>query len=154
MDSFDSLSDEPISRLGPLPNLSVAPSDSILDAVRLMREHRHGCVLVCAEGNPVGVITERDVLRRMGASLPLDGPVGEAVTGDVWSVRSSDSVLVALRMMNRHQCRHLVVLNEDGKSCGFLSVRRIVRELVEHFPATVYNLPPDSTKIQMEREGA
>ena len=50
--------------------------------------------------------------------------------------------------------RHLPVVDENGKAVGMLSVKRIIRYLVEHFPGAVYNLPPDPGAVQQEREGA
>ena len=38
--------------------------------------------------------------------------------------------------------RHLPVIGETGKPVGVLSVKRVVHYLVEHFPATIYNLRP------------
>ncbi len=49
--------------------------------------------------------------------------------------------------------RHLPVVVDD-KPVGILSVKRIVHYLVEHFPATVYNLPPYSQAFLPRREGA
>ena len=51
--------------------------------------------------------------------------------------------------------RHLPVVVDD-RPVGILSVKRIVHYLVEHFPATVYNLPPDAPTLNHppKREGA
>ena len=43
---------------------------------------------------------------------------------------------------------------EFGRPAGVLSVKRIVHYLVEHFPAIVYNLPPDPKSVPHEAEGA
>ena len=45
-------------------------------------------------------------------------------------------------------------LHEAGVPLGVLSVKRIVHYLVEHFPATIYNLPPDPDLVPREPEGA
>jgi hypothetical protein len=50
--------------------------------------------------------------------------------------------------------RHLPVVDEGGRPVGVLSVKRIVHYLVEHFPTTVYNLPPNPGAVPQEREGA
>ena len=56
-------------------------------------------------------------------------------------------------MMTKHHFRHLPVVDQ-GKPVGILSVKRIVHYLVEHFPATVYNLSPDPQAVGHNREGA
>jgi hypothetical protein len=48
----------------------------------------------------------------------------------------------------------LPVVDVAGRPLGVLSVKRIVHYLVEHFPSTIYCLPPDPNVFPMEREGA
>jgi len=50
--------------------------------------------------------------------------------------------------------RHLPVVDETGRTLGVLSVKRIVHYLVEHFPSTIYNLPPDPSVFPHDAEGA
>jgi predicted transcriptional regulator len=51
--------------------------------------------------------------------------------------------------------RHLPVVDENRRPVGMLSAKRIVSYLVEHFPATVFNLPPDpDNNHPSEPEGA
>jgi CBS domain containing-hemolysin-like protein len=50
--------------------------------------------------------------------------------------------------------RHLPVVDEDDRPLGIVSVKRIIHYLVEHYPAAVYNLPPEHAVISHEREGA
>jgi len=50
--------------------------------------------------------------------------------------------------------RHLPVIGDTGKAVGILSVKRIVHYLVEHFPGTIYNLPPDPDAFPQEADGA
>jgi hypothetical protein len=45
-------------------------------------------------------------------------------------------------------------VDEADRVVGVLSVKRIVHYLVEHFPATIYNLPPAPGGVQQAREGA
>src|SRR5436190_22883694 len=53
---------EPIRILQPRTPLSLPPSSTVADAVRMMREHRVGCLLVVASDRLVGIITECDLL--------------------------------------------------------------------------------------------
>jgi CBS domain-containing protein len=76
------------------------------------------------------------------------------MTFDPVVVRAKESVGTALRRMQEGGYRHLPVVDEAGQPVGMLSVKHIVRYLVEHFPSTIYNLPPDPGGIQQEREGA
>ncbi|MEE2703022.1 MAG: CBS domain-containing protein [Myxococcota bacterium] len=45
------------------PAVSVAPSTSVREAVRVMADRKFGCLPVVEEGRLVGIVTETDVLR-------------------------------------------------------------------------------------------
>ncbi|MBY0458338.1 MAG: CBS domain-containing protein, partial [Gemmataceae bacterium] len=60
----------------------------------------------------------------------------------------------AVERMQKGGYRHVPVVDEDNRPVGVLSAKRIVHYLVEHFPATVYNLPPDPDRVPDTAEGA
>ena len=70
------------------------------------------------------------------------------------TVHEKETIGSAVRRMQQGGYRHLPVVDRAGQPIGMLSVKRIVRYLVEHFPATVYNQPPDPNVVQQDREGA
>jgi CBS domain-containing protein len=143
MDLARNLKVESVSRLRPTPAWHVRPEQTVTDAVALMRDKQVGCVLVCVDRNIVGIFTERDLMRRVLApGRDLATPVAECMTPDPVAVDPMDPIGVAIRRMIEGGYRHLPVVH-DGRPLGILSVKRIVRYLVEHFPSTVYNLPPD-----------
>jgi CBS domain-containing protein len=154
MDIARNLKIESVQRLQPTPPWQVAPTQTVAEAVALMREKSVGCVLVCTERKVIGIFTERDLLRRvMGQGKPLSAPVSASMTHDPVTVHPKDPIATAIRRMEEGGYRHLPVV-VDGKAVGILSVKRIVHYLVEHFPATVYNLPPHSRVLWPRREGA
>jgi CBS domain-containing protein len=69
-------------------------------------------------------------------------------------VDEKESIRAAVRRMEEGGYRHLPVLGETGQPVGVLSVKRIVHYLVEHFPATIYNMPPESDAFPGNAEGA
>lgn len=144
-----------VSRLQPTPPRHVAPEQTVGEAVALMRQHRVGCILVYHDEKVVGLITERDLMRRVIATgKPMTLPVSAVMTSNPVVVHPKDPIGLAIRRMEEGGYRHLPVIDEAGKPVGILSVKRIVHYLVEHFPATVYNLPPDPNKFASEPEGA
>ena len=133
-----------VSRLGPTPPHEVGDDQPVADAVRLMRENRVGCLLVTRDGLLVGVFTERDLLTRILApGRPLTTPLAECMTPDPMTVSPKDPVRTAAKRMQSGAYRHLPVVDEHNRPVGVLSAKRIVVYLVEHFPGTVYNQPPD-----------
>jgi CBS domain-containing protein len=155
MELARNLKTDSVSRLQPTEARIVTSSQTVNDAVALMRQHRVGCVLVCEGVKIVGIFTERDLLRRVLAlNLPLSTPLASCMTPNPVTVQPKESVSVALQRMEEGGYRHLPVIDEAGRPVGVLSVKRIVHYLVEHFPATVYNLPPDPNVVPQSAEGA
>jgi CBS domain-containing protein len=155
MDLAKNLKIECVSRLHPTPPLLIRPEQTVLDAVEEMRRGRVGCLLVCEEERVVGIFTERDLLRRVLAPhQPLTVPVAQCMTRHPVVVHPKESIGSAIRRMEEGGYRHLPVVDELGRPKGMLSVKRFVHYLVEHFPSTIYNLPPDPDAVPLEPEGA
>jgi CBS domain-containing protein len=155
MDLARNLRIDSVSRLFPTPPHQLTPAALVADAVALMRREKVGCVLVCAEERLVGILTERDVMRRViAADRPMTTPVAECMTPDPVTVSSKESIRFAIERMEQGSYRHLPVLDERQRLVGILSVKRIVHYLVEHFPGTVYCQPPDPRAVAPKREGA
>ncbi len=155
MDLTRNLRTDRVARLHPTTAWQVSPSQSVADAVQLMRDKKVGCVLVCAERRLVGLFTERDLMRRVLAEgKPLSTPMVECMTPDPVTVNLDDTIRCAIKRMQKGGYRHLPVVNEQGKPVGILSVKRIVHYMVGHFPSTVYNLPPRMQSVPCKREGA
>jgi CBS domain-containing protein len=154
MDLARNLKSETVSRLHPSQPWLVQTTQPVADAIKLMREKKVGCVLVCEQRRVVGIFTERDLLRRILAKkVPLDTPITECMTPEPVTVHPKDSIGCAIKRMQKGGYRHLPVVIDD-RPVGILSVKRIVHYLVEHFPTMVYNLPPHPQPIPPKREGA
>lgn len=154
MDLTRDLKHETVARLNPTPPWHVLPTQTVGDAVQLMRDKKVGCVLVCVERHVVGIFTERDLVRRvMALGRPMTDAVGDHMTADPVSVQPRDAISAAVKRMFKGGYRHLPVV-VDGRPVGVLSIKRIVHYLVEHFPTAVYNLPPEPHAVPHKREGA
>jgi CBS domain-containing protein len=146
---------ESVSRLNPTPPLRVEPEQTVAEAVAIMRRERVGCLLVGMGQQIVGVFTERDLMKRVLAeNHSLDRPISDFMTPNPVVVQASEAIHIAIRKMEEGGYRHLPVVDGTGRAVGVLSVKRIVHYLVEHFPGTVYNLPPNPANVPQEREGA
>jgi len=155
MDLAKTLKVESVSRLNPSPPLTIHPGQTVAEAVTLMRREGVGCLLACEGEEMVGILTERDLMRRVLApGKPLTLTVRECMSPHPVTVHRKEPIGAAVRRMEEGGYRHLPVVDEAGRLVGVLSVKRIVHYLVEHFPATIYNLPPDPGVVQQEREGA
>ncbi|MEQ8274204.1 MAG: CBS domain-containing protein [Deltaproteobacteria bacterium] len=102
---------------------TVTPETTALAAVRAMNENRIGAVLVVEHDVPVGIFTERDVLRRVVESErePKDVPVGELMSSPLVTVEPRMSVMDAMRLMTDRRLRHLPVM-EGTRLVGMVSI--------------------------------
>ncbi|MFO0825880.1 MAG: CBS domain-containing protein [Gemmataceae bacterium] len=144
-----------VSRLEPSPPLAIDAAAAVAEAVEALRTGKVGCLLVTERGRVVGIFTERDLLTRVFASgRSLETTMRAVMTPNPVTVAPKDPVRTAIKRMQRGGYRHLPVVDEDGRPVGTLSARRVMHYIVEHFPALVFNLPPDGNQYPEKAEGA
>ena len=154
MELARNLRKDPVARLDPAPPRAVERTAVVADAVDLMRRDNVGCVLVCDGDRLVGLFTERDLMTRvLAVNKPLTHPVAEVMTPDPETVSPKDPIRLAVRKMQLGGHRHLPVVDEANRPVGMVSVKGVVRYLVEHYPAAVYNQPPPG-QVPDSPEGA
>ncbi len=108
--------------------LIVGPDHTLRQTAQLMSARRVGsAVVVDPEGSGVGIVTERDVLKAIGAGLDPDTERTSAhITWDVVYAVPTWTLQEAATAMVRGGFRHLVVLDGD-EVLGIISVRDIMR---------------------------
>jgi CBS domain-containing protein len=149
-----SLNTEPVTAAYPDEPLLVSPDATVGEVLRLLKAHRAACVLVCAEQHLDGIFTERDALRWMASGKSPDLPIESLMSRNPASVQEKATVAEAIRLMSEGGYRRLPILSDDKQPSGVAAVHGIVHYLVEHFPQTIYTLPPKPDIAQTEREGA
>ena len=156
MDFQLSLQSESTRSVHPEAPVGVQPDVPIRDVVTLMQAAKAGAAIVCEGERLVGIVTERDALRWMAEGLDLSGPVSSVMSDAPVTVDTDASVGDAIQRMSEGGYRHLPLVDavDRTKPIGVVDVRGILHYLVEHFPNTIYNLPPDPRKAPAEREGA
>jgi CBS domain-containing protein len=102
---------------------STAPTTSVKDAVIKMNEHGVGALLVVDAGQPVGIFTERDVLRRIVVDCkdPAETQVSSVMTRELVVIKPSLTVEDAMAVVTETRCRHLPVV-DGGKVIGIVSI--------------------------------
>jgi CBS domain-containing protein len=118
-----------------------SPTTTLLDALKLMAEKNIGALLVMEGEKVVGIISERDVARRIvekGKCL-LDEPVSGFMTEDVFVVKPDQSTHECMQLMSREHFRHLPVV-EGGKLVGMISIGDVVRALIGEQESTINGL--------------
>jgi CBS domain-containing protein len=134
--------------------LCVAVDATVRETLHVMKQKRRGAVLVCEGEKLAGIFTERDALKLMQPGANLDVAVGQVMTANPETIADSETVGDAIAKMSRGGYRRLPMLDADGRPKGFVTVATILHYLVGHFPAIVYNLPPNPHHSTQSREGA
>ena len=108
--------------------VTVSPGATLHDAARAMAERKVGAAIVMDPEQPgPGIITERDVLRSVGAGQdPNSERVLDHLSADITFAAPDWSLERAAEAMVRGGFRHLVVV-DGGELIGVLSMRDIVR---------------------------
>jgi CBS domain-containing protein len=149
-----SLESEGVASAYPDQPLATTADATVGQALQLLRAQRIGAVMICEGVKLVGILTERDALRLMASGADFSRPVREVMSSPPATIASAATVAEAIRTMSEGGYRHLPMVDNDGRPTGVVAVHGIVHYLVDHFPATVYNLPPNPDTSTKEREGA
>lgn len=107
--------------------VTIAPSRSVLEAVRVLVDRNIGSLVVADGRTPTGIITERDILRlaaRVGGELESI-PVRSAMTRDMVTATPDDGLEEMMDVMTARKIRHLPVL-DDGALVGIISIGDLV----------------------------
>lgn len=108
--------------------LGIDGAAQALEAAKLMVERNVGSLLVTEDGETVGIVTERDYLRRVVAE-ELDGsktPVREIMSAPLIVVTPQTSVDECMAVMTNRRIRHLPVA-EGGAVAGIVSIGDVVK---------------------------
>lgn len=118
------------------PVTTIYEDETAQKAAQLMDQRDIGCVIVVSEkGKPLGVITERDLVRRVLAknSLPSKMTAKEVMTSPLITVNPDETLSEATRRMSRLNVRRLGVVYK-GNLVGLISskdVLAVTPELIE-----------------------
>ncbi len=146
---------KPIKNIRVRKPISMSPEHSVEKAIAQMNERGVGCVLVTEDKKLAGIFTERDVLKKVaGRKDATSLKLRDVMTPKVEGLQAEDSIAFVLNTMHVGGYRHVPIMDEEGLPVAVISMKDIVRFIIEHFPEDVINLPPRPIRTTTEREGA
>ncbi len=114
--------------LGPV---TARPSQSLREALEVMRQHDISGVPVVEGDRPVGILTARDIRFERN----LDQPVSALMTKELVTVPPGVSVDEAKRLLHKHRIEKLLVVDGDGKLVGLITIKDILQ--ADKYPSAV-----------------
>ena len=118
-------------------NIIVAEQNvNLIGVSRIMSNNNIGCVVIVDNLNtrkPIGIITERDVIRTIGMLQPhqMIVPVRDHMSHPLITLSSKATIADAMKLMYERKIRRVIILEND-KLAGILTDKDIFRYLVEN----------------------
>lgn len=128
----------------------------LAQALTLMTSQHFSCVLITRNRQPVGMLTERDLVRLARQHLDLEHtPVSQVMKGPVLSISAASPLQEAIRQMDQAGIRRLAVM-ENGRLAGLVTRHDIVKSLqgryIEYLHETIERQRRDMARAQDEMQ--
>ncbi|MBT3755167.1 MAG: CBS domain-containing protein [Candidatus Cloacimonetes bacterium] len=123
--------------------ITIEPDATIKDAVYHLNKHKIGCLIVMENTNIIGIISERDILSKLGTTDVKDEihttKISEIMTPKENLVvgHPEDTVEYLMNVMNEKKIRHIPLVSDEGKLVCLTSIRDIIRILLKDSKAKV-----------------
>jgi CBS domain-containing protein len=118
--------------------ISVKNNASVVEATSVIVKNDIGSVVVTKDGKPVGILTERDVLKRCcpGRLCGEGLKVEEVMSTPLITIEADASLGEAALLMSRNKIRRLLV-TEKGKIVGIITEKDVLRGTLSYFESVV-----------------
>jgi CBS domain-containing protein len=110
------------------PVITVNEETNVRDSAILMTDKRIGSLIVLEDGKPVGIVTKRDMIKRVVSECkdPCGTKIRDIMTSPVITTSKDVGILSAMRTMREHQISQLLVLDGD-RMVGVISERDLIK---------------------------
>lgn len=121
--------------------ISVPPTTSVLEALRIMAEENIGSVVVMENKKFLGIMTERDYSRKVAlkGKSSTDTPVSEIMSTDLPSVKLSDTIEYCMEQMTLLNIRYMPVFTGEDL-VGIISMSDVVKQTILNQKETINQL--------------
>ena len=121
--------------------ISIAPGDSVLDAIKLMAEKGIGSLVVLDGDRLAGILSERDYARKviLKGRASDTTRVADIMTSEVLTTTRNATIEECMQVMTDRRCRHLPVV-EDDEVVGVISIGDLVQAIIADQRAEIEQL--------------
>jgi CBS domain-containing protein len=113
--------------------VTVTPETTIRQLLGVLADHNIGACVVSDDQGLQGIVSERDVVRRLhsdGPAVAVENTVGAIMTTEVTVCSPTDALEDILVVMTERRIRHLPVV-EDGALLGIVSIGDLVKHRID-----------------------
>lgn len=123
------------------PPITIRPEQSVREAVALLAAHNIGALIVVSEtGTPVGIISERDIVREAARDERVFGQtLSEIMTRDVITGVPEDDLASIAHVMTEKRIRHVPIMDR-GRLVGIVSIGDVVKAQRDQYQGAVETL--------------
>ena len=119
-------------------------NQTIREVCKMMYQNKNGSMLILKKNaidddkiddkEPIGIVTERDIVRLMGSSdMSLDNvPVGELMSSPLITINPNNSIKDAIEIMQQKDIRRLPVVDNKGKMVGIITDKDVFRAMLKN----------------------
>lgn len=130
--------------------ITVTKEASILEVMKKMKEENVGFIVISEDEEAIGVITDRDIVLSLSKEIQTTTQIQKIMKKYVITIKSDTFVSEASDLMGYMQVRRLVVVDDNNKIVGVLSVTDLLKhQLTEEYALETmieisYNYPTKS----------
>ena len=109
--------------------IGIKNDDNAITASRVMIHNNIGCVIVYKEVKPTGIITERDIVKKVIDDCKdlCDVPASEIASKELITIEPNDSIKNALITMHKNKIKRILVKDPDTQDLiGIITTRDII----------------------------
>ena len=137
----------PVSTIMSWPVATIDHDATLDEAAEALAADAIGVLLVLRDGDPAGIVSERDIVAHVAAGADLSHLlVGEVMADDLVTVQADLSILAAARSMVDAEVRHLPVL-QGRLIAGMVSIRDLVPVLLDGIGDEDVVVVPSGTRL-------
>ncbi|WP_254524131.1 CBS domain-containing protein [Natrinema caseinilyticum] len=114
----------PVENLARSDVISATTDEPIHELASTMDDESVGSVVITDDGMPVGIVTDRDLMKHVLAERtdPDDVVAGDVMTEDLCTIEHDAGFYQATELMSEHGVRRLPVTGSDGELAGIITI--------------------------------
>jgi CBS domain-containing protein len=145
---------DPISALGLPPLVSVTTHATVGQALSAVQKHGQGYVLICEDGRPRGIMSQREVLMKIVArDVKYDSNVMDFASRIPVTLTSNERISRAIKLMISEGVDIIPIVDTAGKATAAVRTIDVIHFLAQAFPEQLLNLPPQPHQTLPKPEG-